>query len=126
MNENMRDALDWLNEIITNPKGWHRFYSDSETKTCAEAAISLLKEQDSVEYALDVLRRNGWKDDSYGDLLKEQEAVEPWLSYDGKEYIFHCSNCDYEIYHNGDSREEKAASKYAKFCRHCGRAVKWE
>lgn len=59
-------------------------------------------------------------------LLKEKEPVEPWLSYDGNEYIFHCSNCDYEIYHNGDSRDEYKAKEYAIFCRHCGRKVKWD
>jgi len=59
-------------------------------------------------------------------LLKEHEPVEPWLSYDGNEYIFHCSNCDYEIYHNGDSRDEYKAKEYAIFCRHCGRKVKWD
>ena len=46
MSENMMDALDWLNEIITNPNGWRMFYSDSETKSCAEATIALLKEQE--------------------------------------------------------------------------------
>ena len=39
------NALDWLNEIATNPKGWRMFYSDSETKYCVETAIALLKEQ---------------------------------------------------------------------------------
>ena len=37
------NALDWLNEIATNPKGWRMFYSDSETKYCVETAIALLK-----------------------------------------------------------------------------------
>lgn len=59
-------------------------------------------------------------------LLKEQEPVEPWLSYDGNEYHFHCTACDAVIYHNGASRDETKAREYAKFCRQCGRSVKWE
>lgn len=46
MNENIGDAIDWLNEITTNPDGWRMFYSDSEAKNCAEAALTLLKEQE--------------------------------------------------------------------------------
>ena len=49
MSEDMKNALDWLNEIITNPNGWRMFYSDSETKTCAEATLELLKEQEAVK-----------------------------------------------------------------------------
>lgn len=60
------------------------------------------------------------------ELLKEQEPVEPWLSYDGNEYLFHCTACDAVIYHNGANRDETKAREYAKFCRQCGRAVKWE
>ena len=48
MNENIMDAIDWLNEIITNPNGWRMFYSDSETKSCAEATLALLKEQQQI------------------------------------------------------------------------------
>ena len=40
------NALDWLNDIVTNPDEWHMFYSDSETKICAETVISMLKEKD--------------------------------------------------------------------------------
>lgn len=42
------NAIDWLNEIITNPNEWRMFYSDSETKTCAEAVLTMLKEQEEV------------------------------------------------------------------------------
>lgn len=47
MNENISDAIDWLNEITTNPNGWRMFYSDSETKICAEATLALLKEREA-------------------------------------------------------------------------------
>ena len=43
------NALDWLNEIVTNPKYWRMFYSDSETKTCAEATLAMLKEHEAVK-----------------------------------------------------------------------------
>jgi hypothetical protein len=33
-------------------------------KKMATDALTLLREQDTVEHALDVLRANGWKDDS--------------------------------------------------------------
>lgn len=42
------NAHDWLNEIVTNQEGWRMFYSDSETKSCAEAVLALLKEQETV------------------------------------------------------------------------------
>ena len=47
MNENIMDAIDWLNEIITNPNGWRMFYSESEIKSCAEAALAILKKQEA-------------------------------------------------------------------------------
>ena len=47
MSEDLKNSLDWLNEIVTNPDGWRMFYSDSETKSCAEAAVELLKEQEA-------------------------------------------------------------------------------
>ena len=79
-------------------------------------ALVLLKEQDSVEYALDVLRRNGWKDDSYGDLLKEQEAVKPKskVRHGANAQIQHfCGNC-MTLLHGKP-----------KYCSECGRRMKW-
>lgn len=59
MNENISDAIDWLNEIITNPNGWRMFYSESETKSCAEAALAILKKQEARELTMDEWRE--WK-----------------------------------------------------------------
>ena len=52
------NALDWLNEIITNPYGWRMFYSASETKSCAEATLALLKEQEPVKPKREVCGRH--------------------------------------------------------------------
>ena len=32
------NVIDWLNEIISDPENWHRFYSDAEVKSLAEQA----------------------------------------------------------------------------------------
>ena len=99
---------EYLNKFITRVK---ETYSKAE---CLNRTFSL-----TIGEAVKIAK-------VIGKLMEEQEPVEPWMSYDGKEYVFHCKNCDYEIYHNGDSRDETKAREYALFCRHCGRRVKWE
>ena len=101
---------------------YRNFYGSCEV--IKDNAICGLQSAIEISGALVHLRKEHAK--AILELLKEHEPVEPWLSYDGNEYIFHCSNCDYEIYHNGDSRDEYKAKEYAIFCRHCGRKVKWE
>lgn len=60
-----------------------------------------------------------WADDAL-NLLKEQEAVEPYVAGNGKSFEtaetwwYECGNCNKPIDPND------------KFCRHCGKAVKWE
>ena len=39
-------VIDWLEEIVSDPEGWQRFYSSSEQKLLAEDALALLKEQE--------------------------------------------------------------------------------
>ena len=52
-------------------------------------------------------------------LLQEQEAVEPYITGNGESFEtaetwwYECGNCNKPIDPND------------KFCRHCGRAVKW-
>ena len=51
-------------------------------------------------------------------LLKEQEAVEPVTEssvYDPDTWFFVCGSCKKSVIDRGD-----------KFCRWCGRSVKWE
>ena len=40
---------------------WREYHSDSEVQNIAESALELLKECGSVEYALEILRKNGRK-----------------------------------------------------------------
>ena len=58
-------------------------------------------------------------------LLKEQEAVEPSFKQDEKGiFVWCCGSCGAYMYHIYDGIDK--AKKYAKFCRQCGKVVKWE
>lgn len=70
---------------------------------------------DHIKTAIDV---DPWAKEMAEELLKEQEAVEPTVSgteeHDGHgSWWYQCGKCKMPIDH-GD-----------KFCRHCGKAVKW-
>jgi hypothetical protein len=57
--------------------------------------------------------------------LKEQEAVEPSFKQDEKGiFVWCCGSCGAYMYHIYDGIDK--AKEYAKFCRKCGRQVKWE
>lgn len=58
-------------------------------------------------------------------LLKEQEAVEPTFRQ-GEDGIFvwACGACGAYMYHIYDGIDK--AKEYAKYCRQCGRMVKWK
>ena len=59
------------------------------------------------------------------DLLKEQEAVEPSFKQDEKGiFIWCCGSCGAYMYHIYDGIDK--AKEYAKYCRQCGKKVKWE
>ena len=58
-------------------------------------------------------------------LLKEQEAVEPYMDYDGHD-VWRCGNCGATIFHIEHSQADEDWKSYAKFCRQCGKKVKWE
>jgi len=58
-------------------------------------------------------------------LLKEQEAVEPYMDFDGHD-VWRCGKCGATIFHIYHNASDEDAKNYAKFCRHCGQAVKWE
>ena len=58
-------------------------------------------------------------------LLKEQEAVEPtFRQYEDGVFAWACGSCGAYMYHiyNGIDK----AKEYAKYCRQCGKKVKWE
>lgn len=57
-------------------------------------------------------------------LLKEQEAVEPTFKKgeDGV-LVWACGSCGAYMYHIYDGIDK--AKEYAKYCRRCGKKVKW-
>lgn len=87
MNENIIDAIDWLNEITTNPDGWRMFYSDSETKSCAEAALALLKERET-----EVLQVRSWEDEYYGTVAFCPKCECKWIMANDRDLHF-CPKC---------------------------------
>ena len=56
-------------------------------------------------------------------LLKEKEAVEPIFKQDEDGIVWACGSCGAYMYNNGGISKAK---EYAKYCRQCGRKVKWE
>ena len=58
-------------------------------------------------------------------LLKKQDAIEPSFKQ-GKDGIFVwcCGSCGAYMYHIYDGIDK--AKEYAKYCRQCGKKVKWE
>jgi hypothetical protein len=59
------------------------------------------------------------------ELLKAQEPVKPYMDFDGHD-VWRCGNCGAAIFHLDHTQADEDAQNYAKFCRHCGKAVKWE
>lgn len=58
-------------------------------------------------------------------MLKEQKEVEPMLNQDEKGiFTWCCGSCGAYMYHIYEGIDK--AKEYAKFCRKCGQAVKWE
>ena len=58
-------------------------------------------------------------------LLKEQEAVEPTFRQDEDGvFAWACGSCGAYMYHIYDGIDK--AKEYAKYCRQCGKKVKWE
>ena len=58
-------------------------------------------------------------------MLKEHEAVEPYMDYDGHD-VWRCGNCGATIFHIEHSQADEDWKSYAKFCRQCGKKVKWD
>jgi len=58
-------------------------------------------------------------------MLKEQEAVKPYEDYDGH-CVWRCGNCRAPMFHSYREESVEDAKIYAKFCRQCGRPVKWD
>ena len=58
-------------------------------------------------------------------MLKEQEAVAPYMDYDGHD-VWRCGKCGATIFHIYRNESDEDWKNYAKFCRRCGKKVKWE
>ena len=76
----------------------------------------------------DLVQDKDWLLSVYDDaiaLLKEQEAVEPTFRQgeDGV-FVWACGSCGAYMYHIYDGIDK--AKEYAKYCRQCGKKVKWE
>lgn len=58
-------------------------------------------------------------------LLKGQEAVEPTFKQDNDGiFVWACGSCGAYMYHIYEGIDK--AKEYAKYCRQCGRKVKWD
>ena len=120
--------MSWL-EGLAEPD-WRECYSDSEVQETARQALDLidelLKEQEDLgtelTNAVELIHK---KNERIEKLLKKQEAVEPTFKQD-KDGIFvlACGSCGAYMYHIYDGIDK--AKEYAKFCRQCGKAVKWD
>ena len=58
-------------------------------------------------------------------LLRMQEPVEPYMDFDGDD-IWRCGKCGTSLFHVTYSQADNNMKNYIKFCKHCGRVVKWE
>ena len=88
--------------LSCNSKECPYFDFDFCEQLLATEAIALLKEQDSVDHALEVLRANGWKEDRmYPDIIRCKDCK--WYSSEiswcnnsmsPKEQTFFCADGD--------------------------------
>lgn len=77
---------------------------------------------DHIKTAVDV---DPWAKEMVDELLKEQEAIEPLFKQDEKGiFVWCCGSCGAYMYHIYDGIDK--AKEYAKYCRQCGKKVKWE
>lgn len=58
-------------------------------------------------------------------LLEEQEPVKPYLDYDGFD-VWRCGACGTSLFHHVEDDSEEDMKNYVRYCKHCGRAVKWD
>lgn len=59
------------------------------------------------------------------ELLKERETVEPTFKQDEDGiFVWACGSCGAYMYHIYDGIDK--AKEYAKYCRQCGKKVKWK
>ena len=59
------------------------------------------------------------------ELLKEQEPVAPYMDYDGQD-VWRCGSCGATLFHLSHTQADENEQNCVKFCRYCGKAVKWD
>ena len=59
------------------------------------------------------------------ELLKEQEAVRPYLDFDGRD-VWRCGNCDQTLFHPTYTQCDDDDEKVYMYCSCCGRKVNWD
>ena len=98
--------------------------SDDYEYEMHKAVLAMLKE-DCHNCKLEcLLQKYDELKEKYDKLLKEQEAVEPTFKQDKDGiYVWACGSCGAYMYHIYEGIDK--AKEYAKFCRQCGQAVKW-
>ena len=92
----------------------------------ATKILNLLKEQgEQIKNRDESLEKAREEIEWLRGMLKEQEAVEPTFRQ-GEDGIFvwACGSCGAYMYHIYDGIDK--AKEYAKYCRQCGKKVKWE
>jgi hypothetical protein len=137
----MEKVIAWLTEISLRPCDFTRDDFDAyETEhlanealeICEDAkvfnqqrndALALLKEQqEQIDKLLEESASNAEIAEGYAELLKEQEAVEPYIDIDE-------AKCP--IYKVKLTRQELLGDNvlfedFFDYCPHCGRKVKWQ
>lgn len=58
-------------------------------------------------------------------LLKAQEPVKPYIDYDGQD-VWRCGSCGATLFHLSHTQADENEQNCVKFCRYCGKAVRWE
>lgn len=57
-------------------------------------------------------------------LLKAYEPVKPYIDYDGQD-VWRCGSCGATLFHLSHTQADENEQNCVKFCRYCGKAVKW-
>ncbi len=56
-------------------------------------------------------------------VLREQEAVKPYMDYDGQD-VWRCGECGNSLMHPSYYESDEDIKNYIRYCSHCGRKVK--
>lgn len=73
----------------------------------------------------DTLRVEWWNKEIPDEALKAQEPVKPYIDYDGQD-VWRCGSCCATLFHLSHTQADENEQNCVKFCRYCGRAVKWD